>query len=152
MAIAARTSVVGRRPILRPWTGYAVVWSGPYRPPAVREVRYSSTAVGEGAALGDGLTYVGVASGGGFEDQLYTQHARGAGLVDGKPAMVSPVYGGNATVAWEPAAGLVAYVGYSGTGLGEDAVAALRRLANRTRALTRTEWLATRPQALEPVN
>jgi len=152
IAIAARTTVVTGRPAVDPPVGYAVVSTGPYRPPTIHEARYSSAVVGATAALGDGLTYTGVTSGGGFEDQLYAVHTDNGGLVNGRPAVVSPVFGGNATLAWEPAPGVVAYVGYSGSPLDDNAIAALQRLAGQARALTGTEWQATHPQTIDQIN
>jgi hypothetical protein len=70
-------------------------------------------------------------SGGGFEDQIYAVHTDTGGLVNGKPAVVSSVFGGNGTLAWEPTPGLVAYVGYSGAPLDDKAITALQRLAAR---------------------
>lgn len=152
IAIAARTTVVARRPAVDPPAGYAVVSTGPYRPPTIHEARYGSAEVGEQAALGNGLTYTGVTSGGGFEDQLYAIHTNNGGLIDGRPAVVSPVFGGNATLAWEPTPGVVAYVGYSGAELDDEAIAALQRLAGHARALTSIEWQATNPQTIDQIN
>jgi hypothetical protein len=152
IAIAVRTTVADGRPVVDPPAGFTVVARGPYRPPAVHELRYGSAAVGEGAALGDGLTYTGVTSGGGFEDQLYAVATRDGGLVHGRPAVVSSVSGGNATLAWEPAPGLVAFVGYSGRAPDPEAVAALHRLAGRTRALTQAEWQAGDPDIVDQAN
>jgi hypothetical protein len=140
------------RPIVYPPAGYTVVSTGSYRPPTIHEVRYSSAAVGEQAALGNGLTYTGVTSGGGFEDQLYAVHADSGGLVNGRPAVLSRVLGGNATLAWEPVPGVVAYIGYSGSPLDDNAVAALRRLAGQARSLTAAEWWATNPQTVDQIN
>jgi hypothetical protein len=150
--VAAGTTVVGGRPTVRPPAGYTVVTSGPYRPPTVHELRYGSAAVGEEATLGNGLTYTGVISGGGFEDQLYVVHTDDGGSVDGRPAVVSSLFGGNATLAWEPTPGVVGFVGYSGAQLDGAAVAALQRLAAQTRALTNDQWRATHPQVVDQVN
>jgi hypothetical protein len=152
VAIAARTTVADRRPTVDPPKGYAIITNGPYRSPAVHEVRYGSAALGEQAALGNGLTYTGMASGGGFEDQLYAVHARDGGQVDGRPAVVSPVYGGNATLAWEPAPGVVAYVGYSGAALDDAAATALGRLADRVRTVTAEQWQAINQQTVDQTN
>jgi len=65
---------------------------------------------------------------------------------------VSPVFGGNATIAWKPSPGVVAYVGYSGAQLDGKAIAALRRLAGRARALTNTQWQALNPQTIDQTN
>ncbi len=149
VAVAARTVVVDGRPVVRPLTGLAVVSSGPYRPAVIHEVRYGAAALGEQVALGDGLVYTGVATGGGFEDLLYAVHA---GQDTNRPGVVSTVLGGNGTLAWEPAPGVVAYVGYSGSPLTAGAAAALERLARRSRLLTTAEWRAIHPQTIEEVN
>jgi hypothetical protein len=139
--------VSGGRPRVRPPAGYDVVWSGPYRATAVHEVRYGSEDVGEAKALGGGLTYTGITSGGGgFEDQLYQSGSTPGGLVLGAPAMLSTVAGGNATLAWELQPGMVAYVGYSGAALDDEAGAALRRLAARARLLSLADWWFSNPQ------
>ncbi|MGW4946171.1 hypothetical protein ACWEOZ_31835 [Actinoplanes sp. NPDC004185] len=153
VTIAARTSVARGRPVVEePPADYTVAGGGPYRPPAIHEVRYGSAALGEQAALGGGLAYTGVARGGGFEDQLYAAHATAAGQVGDRPAVVSPVFGGNGSLAWEPAPGVVAYVGYSGSSLTDGAVAALLRLAQRSRPVNDQQWRATGPQAVEQSN
>ncbi|MFG1886476.1 hypothetical protein ACGFIR_01205 [Micromonospora sp. NPDC049051] len=151
IAIAARTTIVAGRPVVRP-AGYVVVSTGPYRPPAIHQIRYGSASLGEQEALGSGLTFTAVTSGGGFEDQLYAERTEDAGPVHGRQAVVSVGLGGNGTLAWEPAPGIVAYVGYSGRQLTEEAVAALRRLAERTRALTSSEWQAINPQVVDQIN
>ncbi|GIF47558.1 hypothetical protein Afe04nite_20970 [Asanoa ferruginea] len=63
----------------------------------------------------------------------------------GRPSFVSPVFGSNGTVAWEPVPGLVAYVGYSGAELNDAAVTALQRLAVRARLLNGSQWQSTGP-------
>jgi hypothetical protein len=152
LAVAQRTTAPGGRPRVRPPAGYDVVWSGPYRATAVHEVRYGSEDAGEAAALGDGLTYTGVTSGGGgFEDQLYL-HSTAGGLVGGVPTVLSQVAGGNATLAWELQPGMVAYVGYSGAALDDEAAAALRRLAARARLLSLADWWFSNPQTAYQVN
>ncbi|HEX5597308.1 MAG TPA: hypothetical protein VFX61_15020 [Micromonosporaceae bacterium] len=151
IAIAARTTVVAGRPAVQPPAGYAVAFTGPYRPPTIHQVRYATAAVGEQAALGDGLFYTGVTSGGGFEDRLYAVHTDNGGLVNGKPAVVSSVFDGNGALAWEPTPGVVAYVGYSGAELDDAAIAALQRLAGRTHVLTNAEWQATNPQTIDQI-
>jgi hypothetical protein len=153
LSIASRTRVSGDRPRVDPPRGYEVVWSGPYRAPMIHEVRYGSEEVGEAEALGAGLTYTGLTSGGGgFEDQLYRQGAVAGGFVGGATAMVSGVSGGNATVAWEVRPGTVAYVGYSGATLDQDAIEALHRLAGRTSYLSPAEWRSTNPQTTYQAN
>jgi hypothetical protein len=44
------------------------------------------------------------------------------------------------------------YVGYSGSLLDDEAIAALQRLAGQTRALMSTEWQATHPQTVDQTN
>jgi hypothetical protein len=153
LAIAARTTVSARRPQVRPPAGYAVVWSGPYRATTIHEVRYGSGEVGEGEALGNGLTYTGLTNGGGgFEDQLYGQGSTPGGRVGGAPAVLSRVAGGNATLAWEVAPGMVAYIGYSGAALDDAAAAALLRLAERARLVSLADWWFSQPQTIRQVN
>jgi hypothetical protein len=152
IAIAARTTVTGDRPRVDPPTGYRVVSAGSYRPPAVHENRYGSDDLGEQDALGAGLTYASVFTGGGFEDQLYAVRARDGGLVAGRPAVVSAVFGGNGTIAWELTPGVVALIGYSGSPMDDTAVAALQGVAERARAVTGREWQALAPQTVDQTN
>jgi hypothetical protein len=152
LAIAARTTVASGRPAVSPPAGYAVVSTSPYRPPLIRETRYGSADVGEQAALGGGLFYTAVAHGAGLEDQFFALGTRDAGLVHGMPAVVSSMLAGNATLAWEPAPGVVAFVGYSGAELDDEAIAALRRLAGRARIVADAQWRATGPQMSYQVN
>ena len=130
------------------WEGYdirlpsglqAVLWSS-YGSVLVREVRYGAADVGESEALGDGLVYTAVLSGGGFEDRLYATHVTPAGRVHGHPAVISDVEGGNATIAWQPQLGTVALVGYSGASRSAATDAALRRLAARTELGAAQVW------------
>jgi hypothetical protein len=151
-AIAADTTVVDGKPAVNPPAGFVVAFAGPYRPPAIHEIRYGSADLGERDALGGGLAVTAVARGGGFEDQLYATSAEDGGLVDGRPAVVTPAFGGNGALVWEPAPGVVAYVGYSGAMLNDDAVAALHRLAGRARPLSDREWRAANPQTVEQTN
>jgi hypothetical protein len=152
LAIAGRATVVRGRPVVTPPAGYVLAGGGPYRSPAIHEIRYGSADLGEEAALGSGLTYTGVARGGEFEDRLYTAHSAPGGQVGGRPAVVSPVLGGSGTLAWEPAPGVVAYIGYSGASLDDRAVAALRRLAERSRPLDDGRWRALHPQTVDQTN
>ena len=62
------------------------------------------------------------------------------------------MFGGNATLAWEPTPGLVAYVGYSGAPLDDKAITALQRLAARARVVTDTQWQAINPQTIDQTN
>src|SRR4051794_13527900 len=153
LEVARRTTVVHGRPVVRrPPHGLRVIASEPYRAREVHELRYRDRRdLGEvGAALG--FVYTGVLRGGGFEDAVYAGSPAPAGTVHGQAAVVSPVLGGSATLAWSPAAGVVAYVGYSGPSLDEAAVAALRCLARRTRALTEAQWRAAAPFVVAQTN
>ena len=143
--IAELTTVVAGRPQVRPPEGFRVIVRASSRLPLIHEIRYDSTRLGVSSALGDGLTYTGLTSGGGFEDALYAERATPAGRVHGAPAVVSPVQGGNGTLAWEPSPGVVAYVGWSGVGMSTEAVTALRALAEGAHMLTPSQWLATKP-------
>jgi hypothetical protein len=151
-ALADRTTVVDGRPVVRPPHGFAVSASQPYRPREVHEVRYQDSAVLGSAGAALGFVYTGALRAGGFEDQLYAGQPRLAGVVHGHPAVVSAVMGGNATLAWSPATGVVAYVGYSGRSLDDPALAALGCLARRTRALSEAQWRATAPSVVAQRN
>jgi hypothetical protein len=152
LRIAAATTVHVGRPVLRELAGLTVVAFGPFRSPDIREVRYGATALDGASGLG-GLIYTGVLTGGGFEDQLYaTGAATRRTSVDGKPAVVSSVQGGNGTLAWEPVPGIVAYVGYSGAPLDAAVLAALRDLAGRTQAIGTAQWQSTHPTVNNQVN
>ena len=142
----------GLLPEVRPSEGFKVIAQGPSRLPLIHEVRYSSADLGLVPALGDGLIYTGMTSGGGFEDALYAAAVRPAGTVHGSPAVLSSVEGGNATLAWEPSAGVVAYVGWSGAEMSTKAITALRALAAASYMLTPSQWLATKPELVEQEN
>jgi hypothetical protein len=152
LTIAARTSIVRGRPVVRPSRGYIATRSLPYRPREVHEVRYRDR--GGLGAYGTrlGFVYTGVIRTGGFEDQLYAQRAEPADVVHGWPAVASVVMGGNATVAWSPLPGLVAYVGYSGVMYTAAAKAALTCLARRTRPMSEAAWRATTPAVVPQRN
>jgi len=153
MAVAAATTVTAGRPaVTRPPAGFTAVWSGPYRSPVVDEARYGSVALGVAAWLGDGLIFTDVASGGGLEDVLFTEQVTPAGQVMGRPAVLTSVFGGNGELAWEPAPGVVVYLGYSGGSLDRDAAAALHCLAARATLVGPSGWRATHPQVLDQVN
>jgi hypothetical protein len=138
--------------VVEPPPGLSVTATGPSRPRDLREVRYRSHDVGETSALSDGLTYTGVVRCGGFEDRLYVAKARAAGTVHGRPAVVTSSLSGDGLLAWEPAPGVVAYVGYSGAPLTARAVAALHRIAERTRLLSTRQWRTTGSQTTDGIN
>ena len=150
--IAAAVRVVDGRPAVGSIASFTVGPLLTYRPSSIDEIRYGSTNLGEAGALGNGLAYTGVLSGGVFEDQVFETNGRTGLTVNGRPAVVSSVNGGNGTLAWEPTPGVVAYVGYSGASMNDSAVAALVRLANRTTAVSAGEWRATRPQISAQLN
>lgn len=152
IAIAAATRVDNGRPSVNPPAGVTVVTAGPYRSPTIHDMRYGSDSVGESAALGNGLTYTAVGSGGGFEDQIYATGGRDGAPVDGRPSVVLPSFGGSGAIAWEPAPGVVAYVGYSGSLPDDAAIAALQRLAARTRPVAGAEWLEAGASIVDQTN
>ena len=152
LRIAELTTVAAGRPHVRPPEGFRVIAVGPSRLPLIHEIRYGSNELALGLALGDGLTYTGLTSGGGFEDALYAAGATPAGIVQGVPAVVSSVQGGNGTLAWETSPGVVAYVGWSGAEMSPNTVAALRTLAQGAHLLTPRQWLATKPDLNEQEN
>lgn len=152
ITLAAATSVVSGRPEVQAPPGLSVVATGTLRPSYIHEVRYSSSETGEADELSGGLTFTGVARCGGLEDQLYATGVRAAGTVKGKPAVVTGAFGGNGALAWEPAPGVVAYIGYSGGQLDEGAVAALHRLAARARLLSPAQWQATGPATSDQID
>jgi hypothetical protein len=154
LALARATTVVNGRPVLGspPVPGLLTVRSAPYRSTSVNEMRYGSSDLGEGGALGNGLAYTDVFTGGGFEDQLYAQGGRQLVDVGSRKAVVSNVGGGNATMAWELEPGLVALVGYSGSASSTATTDALARLVLRTRPLDAAGWSAMAAQVDEQTN
>jgi hypothetical protein len=152
LRIAAATTVTAGRPEVEAPSGLSVTAAGTARARDMREIRYGTDSVGEAAALASGVTFTGVVRCGGFEDQLYVAGARAAGTVRGKPAVVTSTLIGDGLLAWEPAPGVVAYVGYSGAPLTDAAIAALHRIAERTRLLDPRQWQTAEPQANDGVN
>jgi len=153
LRIAELTRVfAGLLPEVRPTAGFRVIARAPSRLPLIHEVRYRSADLGLVSALGDGLIYTGMTSGGGLEDALYAAGVTSAGTVHGSPAVVSSIGGGNGTLAWEPSASVVAYIGWSGAEMSTRAITAPRALAAGSYTLTPTQWLATRPELIEQEN
>lgn len=152
VAVAAATRVEAGRPVVEAPAGLVVVTAGPYRSPTVHEARYGSGSVGEGAALGNGLTYTAVASGGAYEDRVYASTVRDGPPVHGRPTLLSDLFGGSGAIAWEPAPGLVAFVGYSGSLFDDGSAAALHRLALRARPMTAEQWRAAGATVLDQTN
>ncbi|MEU0680123.1 MULTISPECIES: hypothetical protein [Streptomyces] len=152
LRVAAATVVRSGRPVVTPPSRLSLVSTGSIRPHVLREARYGSDEVGEAEELSRGLTFTGVARCGGIEDLLYAADTQASGTVHGKPAVVTSEFGGNGALLWEPAPGVIAYVGYSGAPLDQGAVAALHRLAERTRLMSAQQWQATGPTTVDQVN
>ncbi|MCU1396543.1 MAG: hypothetical protein JWM34_4971 [Ilumatobacteraceae bacterium] len=135
--------------VVAPISGYTVGTPTPYRSPDVHELRYYSDIAQDTLA---GLVYTGVFDGASFEDQLLQGDPTLGFHVDGHPAVVSTVQGGNATLAWELSPGVVAYVGYSGAQLTHETMATLQDLANASTVLTNAGWGALGAQVVEQPN
>lgn len=153
VAIAVATTIESGQPvvIISPsLESFAVVADSPTSPPRIRQVRYGCESLGE-PSLG-GLCYTGLASSAGFENALYKSGFEQGPRVHDQPSVLSSVGGGNATLAWELQPGVIVFVGYSGTELGEEQVAALGRLADRATLISPDEWSATQPQIVIQAN
>jgi hypothetical protein len=87
-----------------------------------------------------------------YRNRLYATNARAAGTMHSKPAVVTSALSGNGLLAWEPTPGVVAYVGYSGAPLTDRAIAALHRIAERTRLLSPRQWQTAGPRTTDGVN
>lgn len=146
VAIAERTTVRRGKPVVRPPSGLRVVAGAAYRPARITEARY---------AFHDddvsGLVTMGLITGGGFEDIVFAGQAIYPTTVLGRPAVASPVYGGNFVIAWELRPGVVAYVGDSGMPLSPTAVDALGGVAARAQLVDAARWRATRPTVRDQV-
>ncbi len=145
VSIARATTIASRRPVVRPPAGYTVSVPRPYRPTEVHELRYTNDADLGRAGAELGFVYTGVLRGAAFEDQLFALNVPSTASVAGHPAFVSRLMGGSATLAWSPAPGVIAYVGYSGGPLNARTTAALGCLARASRLMSDAEWRATRP-------
>jgi hypothetical protein len=148
-AIADATAVRGGRPVVRPPKGFRVVSSARYWSSEVREARYESRDLGESGTIDAGLTFTGVTRGGWFEDELYLAGSEYAGSVHGKPAVASVQVGGNGGIAWEPSAGVVAYIGYSGGQFGRAPIEALLRLGARSVLVSEKDWRDLHPEHVD---
>jgi hypothetical protein len=131
-------------------SAYDVISGDSLAPASIRESRYGCDSVGEKETLVS-LCYTGLTTLPGFESALLDEGFTPGPLIGQAPSVLSKVGGGNATLAWELAPGIVAYVGYSGSPNGDE-VAALKRLAMVANPLTETQWLATTPQVVEQNN
>jgi hypothetical protein len=153
-AIANATRIVDGQPIVslpESMTEFVVIARGTARPAAIHETRYGCDALGEAGALG-GLCYTGLTTSPGFENALYSRGYQPGPLVQGHPSVVSTVGGGNATLAWEPQPGLIAYVGYSGSALASEQFDALVRLADRSTLTSPAQWAASLTQVVTQTN
>ena len=148
-AIGDATQIINGRPVVTlpdsMAANYQVVAVGTVRPAVIHETSYGCDEVGEAATL-TAHCYTGLTTSPGFENALYTVGFQPGPLVHGHPSVISTVGGGNATLAWEPQPGLVAYVGYSGPALANEQIAALARLAERATTISPAQCLATHPQ------
>lgn len=156
LAIAAATTVRAGRPVVVPPHGFRVAASGTYRPAHVRQVRYGAEDIPGAEELG-GLVFTAVASGGALEDRLYADRVYGTGSAEtttvlGRPAVVTSSFGGNAAIAWEPAPGVVAYVGYSGSTASDATVDILRDLVLHAHLLDERQWQDTSPTVVAQRN
>jgi hypothetical protein len=148
-AIADATVVRDGRPVVRPPKGFRVVSSARYWSTELHETRYRTMDLHEGGSLGGGLTFTGVTRGGWFEDELYLAGAEYVGSVHGKPAVASVQVGGNGGIAWEPSAGVVAFIGYSGDQFGHASIEALLRLGVRSVLVPERDWRDHDPQRVD---
>ena len=145
-ALAARVSIRNGRPALTGVPkGYRVVVSEPYRAPVVTQSRYTDSLRVDSGPI-DGLIYCEVVIGGAsFEEALYSEVTVPGGAISGHPAVRSPVGGGSATLAWEVAPDIVAFVGYAGGLVPSAATPSLTELARGGHLLGHAQWTATHP-------
>ena len=147
-AIADGTRIVAGRPQVKAPNGFTATPATTYDPVDLNEVRYGTVGLGEQDSLDGGLTFTGVTSGGRFDDDLLDTPPTPVGEVAGKPAVITSVFGGNGALAWDPVPGVIAYIGYSGATLSDNATNALLRLAARARFLDAGQWRATNPSVV----
>jgi hypothetical protein len=148
-ALATQITVENGKPHVHVPRGLSVTAAVPYDQPLIHEMRYGASDLGHDADRGDGLVFTGITSGASLETFAFESGSTPAGLVHGKPAVLSSQSalvpnrpGGNGTLTWEVAPGVVAYVGYSGSTIQPSAVEVLRALANGSRLLTPGQWQA----------
>jgi fluoride ion exporter CrcB/FEX len=139
--LARRVTVEAGKPHLAVADGFIAAATTTFNSPVVHEMRYGTSDLGQEGKLGDGLVYTGVMLGASFESLAFEDHAKPAGFVRGKPAIFSEGLGGDGTLAWEPAPGEVAYIGFSGPATRAVlAIETLRALADMGRRLTPAQW------------
>ena len=133
-------------------TGIRVIVSEPYRAPVVTESRYTDSLRVDSGPI-DGLIYSEVVIGGAsFEEALYSEDTVVGGAISGHLAVRSPVGGGSATLAWEVAPGIVAFVGYAGGLVPSAATASLTELARGGHLLGHAQWRTTHPSTTRGEN
>jgi hypothetical protein len=148
-AIADATVARDGRPVVRPPKGFKVASSAPYWSSEVHETRYGTRDLGESDALDAGLTFTGVRRGGWFEDQLFMAGSEYVGSIHAKPVVAFSVpIGGNGGIAWEPSAGVIAYIGYSGGHFDRESIEALLRLGARSVLASEKDWQDLGPQKI----
>jgi hypothetical protein len=148
-AIADATVVRDGRPVVRPPKGFTVASSAPYWSSEVHETRYGTRDLGESHELDAGLTFTGVTRGGWFEDQLFMAGSEYVGWVSAKPVVASVQVGGNGGIAWEPSAGVIAYIGYSGAQFDRESIEALLRLGSRSVLTPEKDWQDLGPDTID---
>jgi len=149
--LATRITVQQGRPHFSPVDGLAATTPTTYRPPAVHEISYQSVDLGQEGRLGTGEVWTAVMSGAGVEAQGFEDGARPAGLVRGKPAIFTanpyPPRYANATghnsgaLVWESAPDEVTCIGFESPATTEEAIEALRGLADKDTVLSPAQWL-----------
>jgi hypothetical protein len=150
--IAGRVSVRHGRPVLeQPPTRFRVVAAEPYRAPVVAESRYADALRLDSGPI-DGFIFTDVLAGASFEEALFIEGAGSGGNIGGAPTVLSSVGGGSATLAWEPTAGSIVLVGYSGSLPAQAAEPTLIGLARGGRLLGRKQWMALHPSIVKGVN
>lgn len=147
LAIARNTTVSHDRPVVRAPDGLRVVGEGRYRPSLITEARYRFHDDDVSGLVTTGL----IMSGGGFEDAVFAGPSVVPTTVRGRPAVATPIFGGNFAIVWEVRPGVVAYAGDSGMPLSEASVDALADLAGRAQLTGRTRWRATGPRMFDQV-
>jgi hypothetical protein len=128
------------RPVVRGLAGYRLTVTVPAEPVVTREIRYDAGQLGAAGEVLGGLVFTGVTRTGALDDWIVAGQPPQSGTVDGAPAVVTTIFGGNAALAWEPTAGTVAYIGYSGASLSSTTVAALHCLAEQSRSVSHSQW------------
>lgn len=148
---ATRITVQQGRPHFSTVDGFAATPPTTYRPPVVHEISYQSVDLGQEGRLGSGEIWTAVMSGAGVEAQAFEDVARPAGLVRGKPAIFTtnpypPRYSfaagqNSGALVWESAPDEVTCIGFESPATTEEAIEALRALADKGTVLSPAQWL-----------